>query len=93
MNKEDASAQLQDVFYSIGGGSQYMRCDGMQESEVAVAVYSPTYALSEMDIITDGYPTGGHRPRLLGMPWYRRLWDFLNMDVRDIWRLIVRKVK
>ena len=26
----------------------------------------------------------------LPLPWYRRFWHFLNLDVRDIWRDYIR---
>jgi hypothetical protein len=96
MSAENDVAQLQDVFYSIGGGSRYMfhSVDAVYEG-TALPTIKVIYTLSEMNemTITDEYPVGQSAPYQVTMPWYRRLWVFLNMDVREVWRLIMRKVK
>lgn len=102
MIDKHAPAQQQDKVYSIGGGSLYV---GYQEGEaipetavLTVEESAPEYP-AEIFVIDIEEP----EPKLftpepeivitepVKLPWYRHLWAFLNMDVREVWKLIWRK--
>jgi hypothetical protein len=75
MTSKYECAQLQDVFFSIGGASLSV---DMEFGEV--------YA--DRLVVPIGILTIPFTPTVVPLKWHQRLWRFLNLDVRDIWNRI-----
>lgn len=92
-NKHDI-AQLQDVFYSIGGGSTSISQEQIDQylelfPPVTVEVVDARWTVDDSTplVVPMGSITLPFVPMPLPLPWYRRLWIFLNMDIGDVWRM------
>ena len=86
----DHTTQYQDRFYSIGGGSLFVRMEGFHEL-AEFAEPEPVIVVVEAGPRIQILVPVTALPEAIRVPWWRRLWIILNMDVRDLWRMWRRR--